>query len=287
MPGRGGAWLVREIQKRWPEISIIVITAAYDSDSLAQCLDAGAHHYFVKPINFDEFHHALQSTLRRHGLHRDRERLKRRVARQTRKIRQTFLSAIASLVRTLEARDPNTSGHSLRVRTLASRLARKLGMGAETRRELVLAAKLHDIGKVSLPEGILNKPSTLTEEEYATVRLHPEIGERILAPIIHSLPVLAAIRNHHERYDGNGYPDRLAGEAIPLLARIISVADCFDALTSNRAYRPAMSEAEALAIVESNSGTQFDPTLVTSFVEMIQSESALQENSTASVVHPR
>src|SRR5205823_12904471 len=132
----------------------------------------------------------------------------------------------------------------------ALKLGRAIGLDARARKRMSLAAKLHDIGKVGLPEAILNKPGALSAAEFAVVREHPVAGERILSPIIRDPVVLAAIRSHHERYDGNGYPDRLAGDAIPLLARVIALADCYDALTSARAYRSAVSPTAALAILE-------------------------------------
>lgn len=274
MPGRGGVWLVQEIQKRWPETSIIVITAGQDEDALAQCLVAGAHHYFLKPINFDEFHHALKSTMRSYQHRREKEKYRRRLEqsldRQRRELRRTFFSAIDCLVRTLEARDPYTSGHSLRVRDHALELGRRLGLSPRRLKRLSLAAKLHDIGKVGLAEGILNKPAALSVEEYANVRDHPEIGARILAPIIRSKEVLAAIRHHHERFDGGGYPDGLRGGNIPYLARVITVADCFDALTSARAYRACLSREAALDIMRLDAGKQFDPEMLPAFVEMIR-----------------
>src|SRR5262245_5017076 len=173
MPGRGGVWLVREIQRRWPEVSVIVITAGQDVDAVSECLSAGAHHYFLKPINLDEFRHALEVTSRSYRLQREREHYRRQleqtVQRRTRQLRHTFLSAIDSLVRTLEARHPSTCGHSLRVRRYAVRLASALGWTAAERRRLGLAAKLHDIGKVGLPEGILNKPDVLLAAEWDAV----------------------------------------------------------------------------------------------------------------------
>ncbi len=266
MPGRGGIWLVREVQKRWPNAAVIVVTAGNELDGVAQCMDAGAQHYFLKPINFDEFHHALKATLRQHQRHHERDRhhqhLERIVARQTRRLRQTFLSAIDSMVRLLEARDPYTSGHSLRVGALTVRLAKRLGLDAGACQRLSLAAKLHDIGKVGLPEYILNKPERLTAEEFLLVRKHPVIGERILAPIIRSRGIRAAIRGHHERFDGLGYPDNLRGNNIPILARLIALVDSYDAMTSNRAYREALSQEEAVASLRAGAGTQFDPELV-------------------------
>jgi putative two-component system response regulator len=273
MPGLGGVWLVREVQKRWPETSVIVITGGHDEDGLTESLAAGVHHYFLKPIKFDEFHHALKSTLRSYQLRRQKEtyrrRLERALTRQQRKLKSTFFSAVASLVRTLEARDPYTSGHSLRVRAHAVGLGQRLGLERLALKRLSLAAKLHDIGKVGLPEGILNKPAPLSADEMSQVRAHPVIGERILAPIIHNRDVLAAIRHHHERFDGAGYPDGLRGTDIPLLARIITIADCFDALTTFRAYRASLSPDAALDSLRRDAGTHFDPALVPVFAEMV------------------
>jgi response regulator RpfG family c-di-GMP phosphodiesterase len=274
MPGRGGVWLVREIQKRWPEIGVIVLTVGAEEDALRECLAAGVHHYFLKPIHLDEFHHALEAAwagqrLQRRIL-RQKHRLLRTVQRQTRQLRRTFYSAVVSLVRTLEARDAYTNGHSRRVRALSLRLAVNVGLDAHHRKLLSLAARLHDIGKIGMAEGILNKPTALDPHEFSLVRQHPVLGERILRPIIRSREVLSAIRSHHERYDGLGYPDGLRGQDIPLLARIITVADCFDAMTSSRAYRGALATQAALDLMSEGRGSQFDPELVPPFVAMIR-----------------
>src|SRR5439155_10132270 len=234
-------------------------------------LNIGAHRYFLKPIMLEEFRHALDTTLRTCQLQHEHdcyhERLERTVRRQTRKIHRTFLSAIDSLVRTVEARDHYTAGHSLRVRQYSLRLADALGLDKRLRKQLSLAAKLHDIGKVGVPDVILNKPGMLTEGEFDIVKQHPVIGERILAPIIRNPNILAAIRSHHERLDGRGYPDGLSGQAIPRLARILTVADCFDALTTARAYRPAMAVDQAAAILEDGAGKQFQPEFVRAFLD--------------------
>jgi len=275
MPGRGGVWLVREIHRRWPDTAVIVITAGQDEDALAQCLLAGARHYFLKPINFDEFHHALKSTLYAYHLRREKDKYRRRLEhnldQKRHKLRRTFFSAIASLVRTLEARDPYTSGHSLRVRGYAVALGQRLGLDAKRLRRLSLAAKLHDIGKIGMAEGILNKPAALSVDEYSHVRDHPVISERILTPIIRSKEVLDAIRHHHERFDGTGYPDGLQGDNIPYLARIITLADCFDALTSSRAYRDSLPPHVALEIMRADAGKQFDPAMLPVFAEIVTS----------------
>lgn len=270
MPGRGGAWLVGELQRRWPETSIIVVTGFQDDEALTQCLHAGAHYFFLKPVKLDELRNALRVTFAGHQVRRERERLRRRMLRKKRALRGTYLSAIDSLVRTLEARDPSTSGHSLRVRDYAGGLAASIGLSPQRVQRTRLGAKLHDIGKVGMPEGILHKTSPLTADEWGSMRDHPVVGERILSPIIRNAEVLAAIRHHHERWDGSGYPDGLAGEDIPLIARIVAVADCFDALTSVRAYRSALPAAAALDVLNLEAGSHFDPALVPVFARLIQ-----------------
>jgi putative nucleotidyltransferase with HDIG domain len=270
MPGQGGVWLIREIRRRWPQVEVIVLTAGQNPDSAEECLQAGANHYFFKPIKLDEFRHVLETTHRtyqtREASQKHHSALERAVRRQTRRVRRTFLSAIDSLVRTMEERDPTTAGHSVRVTRYALQLADEIGLAATLRRRLGLAAKLHDIGKAGVPEAILNKPAGLTLAEESVVREHPVIGERILSPIVRNRQVLAAIRHHHERLDGGGYPDGLRGDDIPVLARLITIADCFDALTSARAYRAALSVPDALDIIRSSSGSHFEPAFVRAFL---------------------
>jgi putative two-component system response regulator len=272
MPGRGGLWLVREVRRRWPQVGIIVLTAGQDPDSAEQCLRAGAHHYFFKPIKLDEFRHVLSAAWRTYQ-DGEQERLRRldlerAVRRQTRRVRRTFLSGIDSLVRAMEERDPYTAGHSDRVHRYCLLLAAELGLEEKVRRQLALAARLHDIGKVGVPEAILNKPAALDEAEMAAVRRHPVIGERILRPILRGRAVLAGIRGHHERLDGGGYPDGLRGEAIPLLGRLIAIPDCFDALTTSRAYRAALPRADALELLRAGAGRRYEPAFVAAFLRL-------------------
>jgi putative two-component system response regulator len=272
MPGQGGVWLIREIRRRWPHVEVIVLTAGHDPESAEECLRAGANHYFFKPIKLDEFRHVLETTHKsyrtREENHRHRSALEQAVHRQTQRVRQTFLSAIDSLVRTMEECDPSTAGHSMRVRRYSLLLANELGLDRRLRRRLSLAAKLHDIGKAGVPEAILNKPGKLTPAEMHVVRQHPVIGERILSPVVRNRQVLAAIRHHHERMDGGGYPDGLSGERIPLLARVLAIADCYDALTSARAYRSALSRADALDILRSSAGNHLDASFARAFVRL-------------------
>ena len=285
MPGRGGLWLIGEIRRRWPDIGIIVLTAGDEPEAADQCLRSGAHHYFYKPINLDEFHHVLETTWRTYREERDQSDLRRQlefaVRKQTRRVRRTFLSGLTSLALTIEERDTYTAGHSRRVRDYALALARALGLDRKQRRLLSLAAQLHDVGKVAVPDAILHKPGALTDEEFAVVREHPAVGERILAPVVRNRDILAGIRGHHERMDGSGYPDHLRGDEIPLFAKLIAIPDCFDALTTSRAYRDAMTLQEALGILQEGSGQHFDPAFVRTFIDIAPS---LESSETGSSV---
>jgi response regulator RpfG family c-di-GMP phosphodiesterase len=275
MPGRGGIWLIEEIRRRWPEMGIIVLTAGHDPEAVSHCLEAGADHYFFKPIKLDEFRHVLEVASRTYRLQREnrlyRRHLERQVRRQTRRVRRTFLSAIDSLARAMEERDPYTAGHARRVRSYALRLAEALGLEPRLQKLVSLAAKLHDIGKAGVPEAILHKPAALTADEERLIRQHPVIGERILTPIVRHPLVLSAIRGHHERLDGTGYPDGLCGNQIPLLARLIAIPDCFDALTSSRAYRAALPMSQALGVLCAGAGSHFEPEFVQAFLQVVPS----------------
>lgn len=172
-----------------------------------------------------------------------------------------------TLARVVDARDAETADHSGRVALHAVAMARRLRLPAETIEELKIAAALHDIGKISVPDAVLGKPGPLTPEEWEVVRQHAAVGSRILQTAPLSDTIKRAVRHVHERWDGTGYPDRLAGEQIPLFARILAVADTFEAMTSDRPYRRALSAEDALAELEREQGIQFDPHLVNVFCE--------------------
>ncbi len=174
--------------------------------------------------------------------------------------------AAASLAQAVDARDTYTGSHSERVSELAARIATRLGLDAEQIELTRLAGSLHDLGKLAIPEEILRKPGELTDSERLVLERHPQIGFRMLDSLGVD-PVADVVLHHHERWDGAGYPDGLRGDAIPLGARIIFVADAYDAMTSDRVYRPKRSPASAIAELERCAGTQFDPEIVTAFVE--------------------
>ena len=177
------------------------------------------------------------------------------------------MSPLASFSAALEARDPYLQGHSTRVTAFAEALARLLGWRRSELETLRLGGSLHDVGKIAVDAAILRKPGPLTLAELAHIRMHPVAGARLIDGVVDLLPALPYVLHHHERWDGTGYPEGRAAEQIPLEARLLGVADAFDAMTSHRPYRPALTVERALAEVERCAGTQFDPELARTFVE--------------------
>jgi putative nucleotidyltransferase with HDIG domain len=183
-------------------------------------------------------------------------------------LRRLYDSTVETLAMAIDAKDQVTAGHIRRVQTLCRRLATALGASAAERQALEAAALLHDLGKLAVPEHILNKPGPLTPVEFDAVKKHVEVGASILSSIEFPYPVVPVVRHHHENWDGSGYPDRLRGTAIPLGARILAVVDCYDALTSDRPYRRRMTHDDAMEIVRTRSGIMYDPDVVDAFIEL-------------------
>jgi HD-GYP domain-containing protein (c-di-GMP phosphodiesterase class II) len=177
-------------------------------------------------------------------------------------LERTFLETVEALANALEANDEYTSSHARWITDLSLKVGEELGLGGETLKRLELGALFHDIGKIGIPETILAKPGPLTDEEREVVETHPELGEKIIAPIDRLEEVRPIVRHCHERYDGAGYPDRLRGEEIPIESRIILVCDAYHAMTTDRPYRKRLSAAEALRRLHEAAGTQFDPRVV-------------------------
>ena len=189
--------------------------------------------------------------------------------------RRLMLSTIQALVRTIEAKDPYTRGHCERVSQHARRIAEAMHLDRTTINEIEVGAALHDVGKIGVPESVLLKPGRLTDEEYSQIKRHPQVGAEIIGPVQLPAVTRSVVVHHHERFDGKGYPDKLAGLDIPLAARIVAVADTFDAMTFARPYREAFAIADAVAEIERCAGTQFDPEVVTAFVACQRGETSV------------
>lgn len=279
MPGMDGYALCSAI-KADPALSnvpVILLTARAEQSMKLAGYEVGADDYLGKPFNAEELLAKLRVFLGKEELRRRIDDLagelrvanlllEDRVRERTEELERQFYQILDSLANALEEKDPYTQGHSLRVERYAMMIADELGLSLEDKLRLSLAARLHDIGKIGIPERILNKEGALDDEELAVIKTHPERGARILSPLSGIDPLIVeAAKNHHERYDGKGYFGR-AHEDIPRLARILAVADAFDAMTTTRAYRPAMGLAEALEEIRLGSGGQFDPESALAFV---------------------
>jgi putative nucleotidyltransferase with HDIG domain len=173
------------------------------------------------------------------------------------------------MAQALDARDPYTAGHSLRVAAYSHALALSMGLSELDAEEIRVAAQLHDIGKIGIPDAVLQKPGVLTPEEYGLIKLHPQIGRKILEKVGRFEGLLAVVELHHENYDGTGYPYGLAGHNVPISARIVHVADSFDAMTTTRSYRSALGLRSATHEIERNAGRMFDPVVAKTFLRLI------------------
>ena len=268
MPRMDGIELLRQVRARYPETAVILLTAVADVECAVSCFAIGALDYLTKPFNLEEVRARVSQALERRRLvieNREyRERLEEKVAAQARRLEELFLASIQSLAEALEVKDPYTRGHSVRVSHYSVVIARALGLDGEMLRQIELGGHVHDIGKIGVRESVLNKPGPLTPAEYEHIMTHPVVGWRILSPLLAETPAaLNIVRSHHERFDGRGVPDGLRGRAIPLEARIATVADSLDAMSSGRPYRPAVPNwSDALRELRRSSGTQFDPDVV-------------------------
>jgi HD-GYP domain-containing protein (c-di-GMP phosphodiesterase class II) len=184
-------------------------------------------------------------------------------------LERAYLQFVETMAQALDARDPYTAGHSLRVAYYSHTLAIALGLSDQDAESIRIAAQLHDIGKIGIPDLILQKPGRLTPDEYGLIKLHPQIGRRILEKVARFEGLLSVVELHHENQDGSGYPYGLPGNKVPVAARIVHIADSFDAMTSTRSYRSALSLRSAVHEIERNSGTQFDPVIANVFLKLI------------------
>ncbi|HEX6643764.1 MAG TPA: HD domain-containing phosphohydrolase [Gemmatimonadales bacterium] len=270
MPEMDGMGLLLEVRRLHPDTAVILLSGATDTATAVECLHRGAADFLVKPVSFDELQARVVRALEKRALVTQNRfyqaNLERRVTEQAERIQELFLQGVQMLARALEAKDAYTRGHSIRVSQYAVATARYLGFDATSLDHIRLGGELHDIGKIGTREAVLHKPGTLTDDEFIQIREHPALGEQMLSPLANDTPaVLRCVRSHHERIDGLGFPDGLEGDAIPIEARIIAVADTFDAMTTRRPYRAPWIPDDALVELGRVAGTQLDRDCVEAF----------------------
>lgn len=275
MPGESGMSLLQRVKAEFPDIPVVMLTASGATGTAIEALTAGALSYLIKPIQQQELTVQVERGLEWRQLMLERRDyttgLEQKVREQTRVIRQAHEETIHRLVAATMCRDEETGAHIVRTGLYSEVLARAAGWSQAEAERIGLAAPMHDIGKIGIPDAILQKPGRLTPDEFEVMKGHTTIGAEVLACSLS--PVLQLAReialNHHERWDGKGYPNGIAGEAIPESARILTIVDVYDALTHDRVYRPTMSQAEAFSTMQSQQGTQFDSMLLTTFFTIL------------------
>lgn len=274
MPGMDGFATMERLMEQartqgTEPIPVIFLTADDSREAETRGLALGAMDFIRKPFVPEVL------TLRaRHII--DLVRLKRNLAaevdRQSREIKNLSLHVVKTLAAAIDAKDTYTNGHSERVAKYAREIARRYGYSQEAQDEIYMMGLLHDVGKIGVPDAVINKPGRLTDEEFALIKKHPDQGYRILSQIAEMPRLSAGARWHHERFDGRGYPDGVSGHDIVEEARIIAVADAYDAMTSNRSYRPLLPQSKVREEIVKGRGSQFDPVFADIMLEIIDED---------------
>jgi len=310
MPGISGIETLREMRRMDPDVMVVIITGYGTLQSAIDSIRFGVFDYIAKPFNVPEIMQIIEKSVQRKRLNRRikeflesfHEESAEGTWAHTGLLLQNGLAGIAPqqwndmglsdnhnclefakvLVSTLEEKDPYTSGHSSRVCYYSDVVSRRLALHPKDRDEIQIASYLHDIGKVGISDRFINKKGPLTSTDWAIIRQHTKKSIELLAPLRLSANILSFIQHHHEHFDGTGYPDGLAGERIPLGARIIAISDAYDSMTSARPYRKPLPNFEARSELRKWSGKQFDPELVDTFSEIIEEidETFLLRNQT-------
>ena len=291
MPGMSGLELLEKVRQVRPDTAVIMVTGVDDRPTAIRALQLGAYGYIVKPFEANELAINIVNALERRRLvmasQRHERELEQKVSERTAEVRAAQEEITLRLLSATEYRDEETGAHVKRIGLYAWQIAQQLGWRGRKLEDIRLAAPMHDIGKVVVPDGILRKPGKLTAEEFEIVKRHTVVGVKILAgansPLLRMAEEIAM--SHHEKWDGSGYPEGLAGEAIPLNARIVAVADVYDAMTHDRVYRPAIPEAQTLELMREERGKHFDPAVFDAFMEVLSQFRKIREEMDNAIAH--
>ncbi len=259
MPGGTGMELLEYLNRVHPDLSLIMVTGHDEIPLARSAIASGALDFITKPFEMRQFARIIEQNFAR------RQQEQERAARLTSEV---LTGTIRALVAAVDAKDPHTASHSERVTLLAGRLGQEIGLPPHRLNVLEFAALLHDVGKIAVPEQILLKPGKLTAAEWAIFKQHPVRSAQIVGEVGQLAEVATIVRHHHERIDGQGYPDGLSGEAIPFLSRLIAIADAYEAMTSDRSYRRAFKRGQARDELRADLGTHFDPMLGEVFLSL-------------------
>ncbi len=262
MPVMEGTEFFKQISNDYPNIIKILLTGHSNFDILLNAInECNLFQYILKPFDPEQLCMIVESGIKKYELSSSKTQI-------VQDLSELFYKTIKSIAQALDAKDEYTHGHSMRVTLYSLALGKALNLPEEMLEEIETAGLLHDIGKIAIPEKILLKPGKLTNEEFQIIKSHPVLGTKLVDKIDRLKRISIWLKHHHERYDGNGYPEGLKGEQIPIISRIITLGDTYDAMTSSRSYRQALSHQEAIAEIQRCSGTQFDPNLAELFINI-------------------
>jgi putative two-component system response regulator len=283
MPEMSGLELLRRMRSECPNTSVIMITCVCDADTMVEAFKLGALHYIMKPLDLDDVAATVRLLLEMKGDSPEREDYQRLVhtasTQATACSKKVYFEKLITKSGALEKNYKYNNGHSQRVAALAVSIAQQLSIPQQDIEDIEIAALVHDIGMIGVSESIPTMQDHLDWRHFRRVVYHCEAGERILMHVAGDCTIQSIVRHHHERYDGGGYPDGLCGDDIPLGARILSLAEAYDAMTSRRPYRAAMSAKAARAEIERCKGTQFDPEVADAFLAMKRASSTCRRTS--------
>lgn len=286
MPGLTGVEVVPRALQLDSELAIMMLTAVNDAPTATESLSQGAMDYLMKPVELADLEVAIERALHKRALLIEQRRVERMIReevaqrtleleREKEALRDLTVSVAETLINAMEVKDVYLRGHSQRVAELAASMAEELGMSADAVEQVRIAGRLHDVGKIGTREAVLNKPGALTPEEFEHVKEHVRIGMEILAPLKHLGQALTYVKDHHEHWDGSGYPGALKGTGISIGGRILAAADAFDALTSKRAYREPMDPDATIKFLEGHVGRLLDPEIYAALQRVVSRRKTL------------